>query len=56
MSQTFPPPILRFVGSDVNTVCASPPILMAPPLRGAVLRSKRVPKKPRRPTGSELSV
>lgn len=27
MSQTFPPPTLRFVGSDVNTVCASPPPL-----------------------------
>lgn len=26
MSQTFPPPTLRFVGSDVNTACSSAPI------------------------------
>lgn len=26
MSQTFPPPSLRIVGSDVNTACSSAPV------------------------------
>lgn len=26
MSQTFPPTTLRFVGSDVNSVCSSAPV------------------------------
>ncbi len=45
MSQTFPPPTLRFVGSDVNTVCSSAPVPEGAIWERGVLRSKKVPIK-----------
>lgn len=46
MSQTFPPPTLRFVGSDVNTVCSSAPVPVGAIWERGLLRSKKVPIKP----------
>ena len=46
MSQTFPPPTLRFVGSDVNTVCSSAPVPEGAIWERGLLRSKKVPIKP----------
>ena len=46
MSQTFPPPILCFVGSDVNTVCSSAPIAEGAIWERGVSGSKKVPLKP----------
>lgn len=51
MSQTFPPTTLRFVGSDVNSVCSSAPVPEAAIWEGEgtgerVNKSKKVPIKP----------